>query len=181
MDTTNDDPSASGTLVNEPFTRAERIQQLSVIDHDITTLLSWTGKAVQSLSAPSQPPSSADANDQQQQQQQQQTEAFKSAVDAFLATLHSVDVRLKRQIMGLEEAGIVTLKDAKAASAATGIEPDGVGNIGGLDVGWLNSRGNKVERDMEAELWTKARAHLEGLAGAGEAHQAGVGQDVEMS
>ena len=32
-----------------------------------------------------------------------------------------------------------------------------------LDVGWLNSRSGKVGRDMEAELWAKARAFLEGL------------------
>jgi len=89
-------------------------------------------------------------------------------MDDFLSTLHSVDVRLKRQILGLEEAGIVTLpvKDPKAPPSSTNIpaaslEPNGVGNIGNLDVGWLNSRSNKVERDMEAELWTKARTHLE--------------------
>ena len=97
-------------------------------------------------------------------------------MDAFLSTLHRVDVRLKRQIMALEEAGIISLggsKDTKQPGAGGTIEPNGVGNIGNLDVGWLNSRSNKVERDMEAELWTKARAHLEGLVEAG-------GKDVEM-
>jgi hypothetical protein len=36
-----------------------------------------------------------------------------------------------------------------------------MGNVGSLDVGWLNSRGSKVERDMEAELWGKAKDFLE--------------------
>lgn len=104
-------------------------------------------------------------------------------MNAFMSTLHSVDVRLKRQIWGLEEAGIITLKSARegadgsssnaagsgGASAAntaikTNLEPDGVGKIGGLDVGWLNARSSKVERDMEAELWTGMRKHLESVA-----------------
>lgn len=102
-------------------------------------------------------------------------------MNAFLETLHSVDVRLKRQIWGLEEAGIITLKSARegsdgsaaAGSAAGGqasalgvkanLDPDGVGKIGGLDVGWLNARSRKAERDMEAELWTGMRKHLESV------------------
>ena len=125
-------------------------------------------------------------------------------MNAFMKTLHSVDVRLKRQIWGLEEAGIITLKasndrtaegpagpgqTAAAVATATGggggggdsgsggppggagpagpvatsLEPDGVGKIGDLDVGWLNSRSNKVERVMESELWTTTRKHLEGV------------------
>jgi hypothetical protein len=35
--------------------------------------------------------------------------------------------------------------------------------LGNLDIGWLNSRSGRVERDMEAELWEKARTFLEGL------------------
>lgn len=103
-------------------------------------------------------------------------------MSAFLSTLHSVDVRLKRQIWGLEEAGVITLKSARegpdgggsaAGSGAgggggstvkTNLEPDGVGKVGGLDVGWLNASSSKVERDMEAELWTGMRKHLESLA-----------------
>ncbi len=87
-------------------------------------------------------------------------------MDAFLKTLHSIDVRLKRQILGLEEAGIVSLKEGKGGGGApsASLEPNGVGNIGGLDVGWLNSRSSKVERTMEAELWTKAREHLQAVA-----------------
>ncbi|KAK1982300.1 hypothetical protein LZ30DRAFT_717770 [Colletotrichum cereale] len=98
---------------------------------------------------------------------------------------------MKRQIMGLEEAGIIKLRsdgggggsggggpgggpgdktaggrqvvmdeDAKIV-ARPSLEPNGVGTIGNLDVGWLNSRNNKVERDMEAELWAKMREFLE--------------------
>jgi hypothetical protein len=46
------------------------------------------------------------------------------------------------------------------------------GGMGKLDIGWLNSRSGRVERDMEAELWERARVFLEGEKKEG---------DVEMS
>lgn len=76
----------------------------------------------------------------------------------------------------LEEAGIITLKEsgkqepagANGAGADKGakvsLQPDGVGKVGGLDVGWLNARSNKIERDMESELWATMRENLEDVA-----------------
>ncbi|POS77908.1 hypothetical protein DHEL01_v203700 [Diaporthe helianthi] len=205
--------------IHAPFTRAERMQQLADIDRDIASLLDLTGMAIQSLGRQSLPPAPATnstgpgAPDQQQEAQSQsqsqsqpqpqpqptaaeQTRQFEEAMNKFLSTLHSVDARLKRQILGLDEAGIISLpsnKDAAAAARDSGkpkdgedagagagaaaaaaatapgakpaLEPDGVGKVGDLDVGWLNSRSNQVEREMEAELWTKARRHLETLSG----------------
>lgn len=135
-------------------------------------------------------------------------------MDGLLDTLHEVDVHMKRQILALEEAGIIRLGKsdggggggsgaATGASASDGgasggmaggdalgkpgavpvagsgapkasLEPNGVGSIGNLDVGWLNSRNSKVERDMEAELWARMRVFLEGFEGAGAG--AGVGE-----
>ncbi len=108
-----------------------------------------------------------------------QVQAFKEAVDGFLATLHSVDVRLKRQIWGLEEAGIISLKERR--SGGVSLEPNGVGDVGDLDVGWLNSRSSKVERDMEAELWTKMRTALECLGqGQGQIEDGPKGMSADM-
>lgn len=167
---------------------------------DIASLLDLTGTAIQSLGRQSLSPApvtnstGAGAPEQQETQSQsqpqpsaaEQTRQFEDAMNKFLSTLHSVDARLKRQILGLDEAGIISLpsnKDAAAKenkakdgedggagpAAALGpkpaLEPDGVGKVGDLDVGWLNSRSNQVEREMEAELWTKARRHLETLSG----------------
>ena len=39
----------------------------------------------------------------------------------------------------------------------------GDGGMGKLDIGWLNSRSQSVDRDMEAELWARAKKFLEGL------------------
>jgi hypothetical protein len=44
----------------------------------------------------------------------------------------------------------------------------GDGGMGKLDIGWLNSRSQSVDRNMEGELWSKARAFLEGLQKTGE-------------
>jgi len=151
-------PAEAASRAHEPFTREERLQQLSQIDQDIASLLTLTGGALKALSGPEPPPlSDTAAATDGAPDPEAQTTAFKTAMNSFLATLHSVDVRLKRQIMGLEEAGIVSLKETKGAAS---LEPNGLGQIGSLDVGWLNSRSNKVERDMEAELWARARAHL---------------------
>lgn len=163
---------------------------------DIASLLDLTGTAIQSLGKQSLPPApatnSAGAGAPEQQDSQpesqpqpsaaEQTRQFEDAMNKFLSTLHSVDARLKRQILGLDEAGIISLPSNKDAAkdkpkdeeggsgtAAPGpkpaLEPDGVGMVGDLDVGWLNSRSNQVEREIEAELWTKARRHLEALSG----------------
>ena len=184
---------------------------------DIASLLDLTGTAIQSLGKQSLPPAPATnstgtaAPEQQQYPQSQsqsqpqpqpqpsaaeQTRQFEDAMNKFLSTLHSVDARLKRQILGLDEAGIISLpsnkdaakdkpKDDDGPGAGAGpkpaLEPDGVGMVGDLDVGWLNSRSNQVEREMEAELWTKARKHLEALSGVagagldqgGDAHMTG--------
>lgn len=170
------------------------------LPQDIASLLDLTGTAIQSLGRQSLPPAPVTNNaatgpgapDLQETQSQaqpsaaEQTRQFEDAMNKFLSTLHSVDARLKRQILGLDEAGIISLpsnKDAAkdkpkdedaagpVAAAAPGpkpaLEPDGVGKVGDLDVGWLNSRSNQVEREMEAELWTKARRHLEALSGSG--------------
>lgn len=107
--------------------------------------------------------------------------AFTSAASQYFTLLSSIDVRLRRQIYALEEAEIIaTDPPAKGSSAAPA--PQGIfgeaatttassqaasqaaskhasttaGNLGSLDVGWLNSRNDKVGKQMEAELWVKA-------------------------
>ncbi|KAI1825586.1 mediator complex, subunit Med11 [Xylaria intraflava] len=149
-----------GTFV--PFTKAERIQQLGDIDKNIASLLRSTGKAMQCLGKRKpQDESNTMAGDDPVQQ-------FKESMDEFMRTLRTVNVGMKRQIWGLEEAGIISLDKKEpntreeggevraSTSRNTRLEPDGNGKIGGLDVGWLNSRSNKVEKDMEADLWQEA-------------------------
>ena len=58
------------------------------------------------------------------------------------------------------------------------------GGMGKLDIGWLNSRSGRVGRDMEAELWERARKFLEEVDGGkanGEEEKQDMGKDEEMS
>ncbi|KAL0932952.1 mediator complex protein [Colletotrichum truncatum] len=172
--------------IHEPFTLEERIKQLCDIDKNIVQLMNHTSSA---MSALSNKPQTSSSSSPEVVSPEDQKQLFKSSMDSLLSTLHTVDVHMKRQIMGLEEAGIIKLRndaskegrqvvmneDAKIV-ARPSLEPNGVGNIGNLDVGWLNSRNNKVERDMEAELWAKMREFLEKYhadeqAGAGDMMQ----------
>jgi hypothetical protein len=167
-------PEPAQDVAFVPFTKAERIRQLNDIDkvrkvppllahaltcaQSITQLLKSAGLALQILAA-SQESSQPVAG---------RKEAFKSATDNYLSTLHSVDLRLRRQIWGLEEADIIIDKKTKDSQQPKiggdgKPEKDFEGGTGKLDIGWLNSRSGKVGRDNEAELWAKARTFLEGV------------------
>ncbi|KAB5576002.1 mediator complex protein-domain-containing protein [Coniochaeta sp. 2T2.1] len=194
------EPSQEQVDIHAPFTKQELIQQLAQIDEDITLLLSHSGTAIQSLTTPAPssssstspppPPGVSTEPTLSTLDPEERLDTFKSSMNAFISTLHSVDVRLKRQIWGLEEAGVITLKGggegdgkgAKDEGMKTNLEPDGVGKMGGLDVGWLNARSSKVERDMEAELWTATRKLLKGEGGQGGDGKEvqGDGEDVSM-
>jgi hypothetical protein len=110
--------------------------------------------------------------------------AFTSSAAEYFRLLDSVSARLRRQIFALEEADIIPadLDSAGfAASASTSSLPPSqfsatrtantsatlVGGLGNLDVGWLNSRSGVVSKQMEAELWAKARTFLEDAAAQG--------------
>ncbi|KEY63823.1 hypothetical protein S7711_09735 [Stachybotrys chartarum IBT 7711] len=160
-----DDANSAG---HKPFTVEENIHQLNAIDKSIVKLMSHTCTALNSLTvtppASNNPVSDTDGPKPLADPAAQKDD-FRSATDSFLTTLHSIDVRMKRQILALEEAGIVDLNGNPRAEPKGGadvsLKPSGTGAIGNLDVGWLNSRGTKVEREMEAELWEKARTFLE--------------------
>jgi len=118
-------------------------------------LLQSAGLAIKTLTICQTNPTSAEDGPQ----------SFTDATNTYLKALHSVDVRLKRQIYGLHEAGIITMAK-EPPSRSDGQNPDTsrvAGDNVALDVGWLNSRSGKVGRDMEAELWVKARTFLETL------------------
>lgn len=168
----NPDPMVMDTTADsfKPFTVAERIQQLGEIDKNISKLMAHTASALSALTPSSTVPLST------------QKQTFQDSMDAFMTTLHTVDVHMKRQILGLEEAGIIDLANDRANAAAlaaddeagpaSSLNPTAAGTIGNLDVGWLNSRKNRVEREMEAELWAKGRAFLE-TSGKDAAHVKG--------
>ncbi|KAK4138545.1 hypothetical protein BT67DRAFT_394067 [Trichocladium antarcticum] len=211
-------PNGSGatTDIHQPFTRAERLQQLNEVDNDIASLLQHLSTAMRALATPpgtsvAQPtrpppssptPTSSDINMAAldspaggASSQNDPLTTFQTAQTAFFQTVDRIDKQLTRQVLALEEAGIVTLRSgagastagdvlqqqgpqqqqlmetggdgggAKAAAAGARLEPDGAGKYGKLDVGRLNMASSKVERDMEGEMWRRGREHLEGAVG----------------
>lgn len=99
-------------------------------------------------------------------------DVFQESMNDFIRSLRRVNVGMKRQILGLEEAGIIGLRkedgagtdsQGTAASQPPRLEPDGEGKIGGFDVGWLNSRNNQVEKELEAEVWGKIEMRLQDI------------------
>lgn len=92
--------------------------------------------------------------------------AFNSAASDYFRSLSTVDVNLRRQIYALEEANIIpadTTRDAGSTEAGKDKVSQGPGAMGNLDVGWLNSRTDKVGKDMEAELWAQAHELVDRL------------------
>lgn len=150
----------------EPFTVEENIKQLNEIDKCIVQLMSHTATALNALTLPPSPTGNPPTeNTAPPLDAPAQKEVFRTSTDSFLTTLHTIDVKIKRQVMALEEAGIVNLTNQQRQDpngpTKPSLKPSGAGAIGNLDVGWLNSRGTRVERDMEAELWGKAKDLLE--------------------
>ncbi|KAK8096520.1 hypothetical protein PG999_012464 [Apiospora kogelbergensis] len=177
-----------------PFTKAERMQQLADIDKaclarpSIVSLLPTVGRALQSITKNSST-TEHDAQmtgDNGDDDDNKDVGVFKESMDQFVRTLRSVDVGIKRQIMGLEEAGTVNLGSNRDGGGepnkSKALQPDGHGRIGGVEVGWLNSRSNKVERDMETEIWNEIEGLVTLLAeGRNGVRGEGEEQDTQMT
>ncbi|KAL9606265.1 MAG: hypothetical protein Q9179_000540 [Wetmoreana sp. 5 TL-2023] len=142
---------------------------------DVAQLLHSAGLAIKTLTS-----SALEADESQGNQNQdieQRKENFAAASGQYFSLLSSIDVRLRRQISALEAAEIIpsatTAKESqispqtlsKATPMSNNLLPQPAvsskdtvtnGGLGNLDVSWLNSRNNKIEEEMEAELWEEA-------------------------
>ncbi|KAK6836851.1 mediator complex- subunit Med11 [Apiospora arundinis] len=176
-----------------PFTKAERMQQLADIDKSIVSLLPTVGRALQSITKTNattdseNPQMATGDNDDDDDGDGKDVAVFKESMDQFVRTLRSVDVLIKRQVMGLEEVGTVNFSGGNSSSGgepkSKALQPDGQGRIGGIEVGWLNSRSNKVERDMETEIWDELEVLMTGLVEGPNGGVTGEGeeQDTQMT
>jgi hypothetical protein len=181
-----------------PISAADRIRELSAINQDISVMLESAGKAIHVLSNRPLPAGVVDMNDAASNDSNDEKEdaahrkAFKAHTEGYFMTLQGICARLNRQAHALEEAGIIaadapilTLADAGKGAAAGPTKPGLVtaasegqriknGGLGNFDVGWLNSRGNKVGAEKEGEIMKELRAVMEKML----AEQAG-GSDLE--
>ena len=140
---------------------------------DVTKLLQSAGLAIKALT--DQSADIADGSTDIEVSMDSQREAFTAATSQYFSLLSSIDVRLRRQIYALDEANVlapeaapIEIVDTSAAALPTFDPQSGAqqevrnklvnmgGGLGNLDVGWLNSRNDKVGKEMEAELWAKA-------------------------
>ncbi|CRG86450.1 hypothetical protein PISL3812_03456 [Talaromyces islandicus] len=166
-----DEPSDS---TSQTFSSADRIRQLNDIDRDIAKLVNSAGLAIKVL-----------ANDKSDATTHKSVEerkaAFKTATSQYFALLSSIDVRLRRQVYALEEAGILDSEAAGTvsgsfrgdtaggggagsnAAVAAGAGGAGVGQFNPLEISWLNSRKDTVGKDKEAESWAAAREFVNRL------------------
>lgn len=95
---------------------------------------------------------------------------FLDAMQAYSDLVFSLQAALDEQIDALQEAGIVTTKgaepeltvtDGKKADGKDGAGSVSAGQLGGLDVGWLNERGRDTGKVFEAEIMEETRELLE--------------------
>lgn len=168
----------------QQITPADRIRELSAINGDVAAMLESAGQAINSLTnRPLNQGAEQDGDTQMTDSTkcvtlEERKEAFKKHTTAYYTGLQAIVARLRRQAYALEEAGIIAAEapalqqrqTAPAASpqrgqagAAPAHEAERItnGGLGNLDVGWLNSRGNKVGVEKENELVEDAKKLLE--------------------
>ncbi|RVX72847.1 hypothetical protein B0A52_03200 [Exophiala mesophila] len=153
--------SANGKGHESPFTPAERIAELNAIDQSISTLLSAASDVIGILS---NDPSS-ETQERALRNPTSARSAFQDAASTYFTTLSSIDVRLRRQVYALEEAGLVKPGDDRDPKRGRKIGGEyGIEKTGGgpLDPSWLSARASdKVGSGMKAELLAQARVFIE--------------------
>ncbi|KAF2214394.1 hypothetical protein CERZMDRAFT_83098 [Cercospora zeae-maydis SCOH1-5] len=176
---------------NRIFTPEERIDELSTINQDVSKLVTSAGQAIHALTnRPLNLHASEDDDDEQMTGTSNETiedrkARFKDNTESFFVHAQSIFAILRRQVIALEEASIITpdpqaspeqpktvQQPAQSSPRSFApvpkeqqLDPDRIknGGLGHLDIGWLNSRGNKVGTEKESELMQEAKTLLEDL------------------
>ena len=168
-------PNSGTEASSKSFTSSDRIAELNEIDKSISDLLSSASEAVGILSNSSENVSSAPKTLASAQAR------FTKASTNYFSTLSEIEVRLRRQVYALEEAGLVEPGEEKDAKAARAMGASNVGRtgVGPLDPSWLNARAdNGVEFAMRKELVKQAKDFLERVQSA-EVKEQAEGSDTE--
>nr|POE48859.1 hypothetical protein CFP56_38956 [Quercus suber] len=147
------------------ITPADRIRDLNEINEDVARMIKAAGLAINALTGRSLDPLEAKENTKGAEGSEARKEAFRLNTEEYYTSLQSIIARLRRQAYSLEEAKIIS-PEAQTASSNQALGGKIInGGLGNLDVGHLNSRGNKVGAEKEAELIDEARKLLETSAG----------------
>lgn len=139
---------------------------------NVVKLLQHAGTAIRTLTVST--PQAGGHEDDEGQDLEQRKANFAAASSQYFATLSSIDDQLRRHITALEDAGILpseaVIQETRSApthaqtasppSKQPATKPKSTitnGGLGNIDIGWLNSRNDNVEKIMEAELWEQAQ------------------------
>lgn len=153
-------------MASNDISPADRIRELNAVNGHLAAILHHAGQAVKALSPTPDPDDEASHLDARKKR-------FEAQSKDMFTSLQAATAVLRRQAYALEEAGIIAAQAPTISShvqrqqspqpgggAAVGKkpEPDRItnGGMGNLDVGWLNSRGNQVGAEKEAELLEEA-------------------------
>jgi hypothetical protein len=178
-------------MAAQTLSSADRIRELTEVNSDVASMLSAAGQAINALTnRPLNAPNDSDNDTEMTSTQELATlsarkQAFQQNSTAFYNNLQAVVAKLRRQAYALEEAGIITPEAASLSTVVVqapkppanqsnqpGRPPQQTdqqveritnGGMGNQDIGWLNSRGNRVGADKEKELVEDTKKLLDDL------------------
>jgi Mediator complex protein len=148
--------SRSASALNA-FNPASRIAELNEIDQKVSALLLSAAEGTGILSNDAQTVTAAPKTLASAQAR------FTKASSAYFATLSEIEVRLRRQVYALEEAGLIEPGDDKDTKAGRALGGGNTGRSGGgsLDPSWLNARADDhVDITIRRELVDQAKGFL---------------------
>lgn len=153
-DEEEDSPSSSQNATS--ITPASRIKDLNAIDIDISHVLATASRAIALLANNDQ----GSTNPTLQSVQ----DAFNEESKKYFASIASIDVRLRRQVHALEEAGLIPAGSRVDKSLAMSMTEDQGGRRGGggpLDSSWLNARAkNTIGQGLKEEMLRDCKEFL---------------------
>ncbi|RPB21677.1 hypothetical protein L211DRAFT_827985 [Terfezia boudieri ATCC MYA-4762] len=175
-------PSQPGKPVDPAIAIANKgIEELNRIDENISALLLSAGLAIKTLTTPtsllpdptSTPPNPPITSPITPPTLPTQLSTFKHHASHFHSLLDSIRVSLRRQILLQDQLEL--LAPTPPSGTTTTTSSSSIANPApttAFDIGLLNVRSDNVGKDMEEELWNKARGFVENLERAREAAEA---------
>jgi hypothetical protein len=185
--------SSLTNMAVQTLSSADRIRELTEVNSDVASMLSAAGQAINALTnrplnAPNDDDNDTEMNDTQERATlDARKQAFQQNSTVFYNNLQAVVAKLRRQAYALEEAGIITPEAASLSTVVVqapkpppnqpsqpGRPPQQTdqqveritnGGMGNQDIGWLNSRGNRVGADKEKELVEDTKKLLDDMLG----------------
>lgn len=135
---------------------ADRIKELNSIDTDVSKVLAIASRAIGMLANTDHGHTNPTLEEIQN--------AFNEESKKYFASIASIDVRLRRQVHALEEAGLIpagSRVDRSLAMAMTEDQGSRRGGGGPLDSSWLNARAkNTVGKSLKEEALKNSKEFL---------------------